>query len=79
MGMGFKVSPYSGQSAIAMLPRKDNIPKGNKDWELTTCKVCGAECWRNVPLINEAKKLNPNLREMCSECAIKQSVKNNIK
>ena len=75
MGNGFSISPYTGQNSIATLPRRENVPQGKEGWELTTCKICGAECWRNVPLLNQVKEMNPNIEEMCTLCALKESSK----
>lgn len=60
---------------VACLPLKKNVPEGREDWQLVECEVCGAECWRNVELLNQVKAINPNVKEMCTLCAIKQRMK----
>ncbi len=53
------------------LPLKENIPEpSNEDWKLTTCPVCGAECWKS-DLARQAMAAMPNLRPMCTACALK--------
>ena len=53
------------------LPMKKNVPNpGHKDWVLVTCPVCGAECWESE-LARMAKKLQPDLRAACTECALR--------
>lgn len=27
------------------MPLKVNVPTGRKDWKLTKCPECGAQCW----------------------------------
>lgn len=75
MVMRGNISPYKGEEGIACLPRKTNVSEGREGWESAECENCGAECWRNVELINQAKKLQPNLKELCTTCAIQHQIK----
>lgn len=35
-----------GDGGILTMPLRDNVPEPpTDDWQLTTCPVCGAECW----------------------------------
>lgn len=53
------------------LPLKANVPEPtNEDWKLTICPVCGAECWES-DLARQAMAAAPNLRPMCTACALK--------
>ena len=36
------------------MPLKVNVPTGRKDWKLTKCPECGAQCWE-LPLAEVAK------------------------
>ena len=43
---GVLVPHEAGDGGILAMPLRDNIPDpGRDDWKLTTCPVCGAECW----------------------------------
>ena len=37
------------------MPLKVNVPTGRKDWKLTKCPECGAQCWE-LPLAEVAKR-----------------------
>lgn len=37
------------------MPLKVNVPTGRKDWMLTKCPECGAQCWE-LPLAEVAKE-----------------------
>lgn len=65
---------YSGQMGNICLPLKSNVPEGREGWQLTTCNKCGVECWRNVELIDLAKKMNPDIKELCTICALKAGI-----
>lgn len=38
------------------MPLKVNVPTGRKNWKLTKCPECGAQCWE-LPLAEVAKWL----------------------
>ena len=70
--MDAKVWPWKpGDGGILAMTMKKNIPEaGRKDWTLTTCPICGAECW-STALERYAQSLDPNLRAACTECALR--------
>jgi len=49
------------------MPLKRNIPDGRKDWRLTTCPVCGEECWSS-DAHELALKLDSGLKVACTMC-----------
>lgn len=69
------VTPYlpavlSIGDAIAM-PLRDNVPEPpTDDWQLTTCPVCGAECWQ-TDTARRILALEPDVRTACTACALK--------
>lgn len=69
------VTPYlpaalSIGDAIAM-PLRDNIPEPpTDDWQLTTCPVCGAECWQ-TDTVRRILEQEPKVRTVCTACALK--------
>ena len=40
------------------------------DWQLTTCPVCGAECWQ-TDTARRILALEPDVRTACTACALK--------
>ena len=58
------------------MPLKVNVPEPNdKSWTLTTCPVCGRECWkRPVPewLLQSVDGV------ICTECALKVNQTNGV-
>ena len=58
------------------MPMKQNIPVGKPDWILGTCPECGRECWI-TPLLKAA--LSQGAVALCTECAIRKSIKNSMR
>ena len=50
------------------MPLKVNVPPGRKDWKLTKCPECGAQCWE-LPLAEVAKA--QGAKGLCTMCALK--------
>lgn len=40
------------------------------DWQLTTCPVCGSECWQ-TDTARRILTLEPDVRTACTACALK--------
>lgn len=53
------------------MPLKVNVPTGHKDWKLTKCPECGAQCWE-LPLAEVAKA--QGAKGLCTMCALKKGV-----
>lgn len=53
------------------MPLKVNVPTGHKDWKLTKCPECGAQCWE-LPLAEVAK--TQGAKGLCTMCALKKGV-----
>ena len=66
------VTPHKvGDGGILAMPLKANVPDPQRDdWRLTTCPVCGAECWE-TDLARQAMATEPELRAACTACALK--------
>lgn len=73
MGINVKIEPRKAtdRGGYACMPLKKNIPQGRPDWELTSCPICGRECWRQ-PLIERA--LSQGALALCTECAIRKGI-----
>ena len=68
---GVLVPHEAGDGGILAMPLRDNIPDpGRDDWKLTTCPVCGAECWE-TEIARQALAAEPELRAACTACAIR--------
>ena len=53
------------------MPLRDNVPEPpTDDWQLTTCPVCGAECWQ-TDTARRILALEPDVRTTCTACALK--------
>lgn len=48
------------------MPLRINVPTGRKDWKLTKCPECGAQCWE-LPLAEVAKA--QGAKGLCTMCA----------
>lgn len=60
-----------GDGGILTMPLRDNVPKPpTDDWKLTTCPVCGAECWQ-TDTARRILALEPDVRTACTACALK--------
>lgn len=64
-----------GQDGVAhgtlVLPcREDGEEPRDESWKLTTCPVCGAECWESEAA-RQAMAAEPELRAACTACALK--------
>ena len=69
--MKIEITPHcTGDGGILAMPMKKNIPVGHEDWRLTTCPICGAECWESA-LSRQVQILEPDLLVACTECAIR--------
>lgn len=66
------LSPHQpGDGGILTMPLRDNIPEPpTDDWQITTCPVCGAECWQ-TDTARRILTLEPNVRTACTACALK--------
>ena len=53
------------------MPLRINVPTGRKDWKLTKCPECGAQCWE-LPLAEVAKA--QGAKGLCTMCALKKGV-----
>lgn len=61
---------------IAMMPLRKNVPEpGDKDWALTTCKKCGRECWYQGKNTAAVKAIYPEIKFLCTECALREGAK----
>lgn len=68
---GVLVPHEAGDGGILAMPLRDNIPDpGRYDWKLTTCPVCGAECWE-TEIARQALAAEPELRAACTACALR--------
>lgn len=70
--MWCKIWPWKpGNGGVLAMPMRKNIPWADReDWSLTTCPVCGAECW-STALARYAQTMDPGLRAACTECALR--------
>ena len=66
------LSPHQpGDGGILTMPLRDNVPEPpTDDWQLTTCPVCGAECWQ-TDTARRILTLEPDARTACTACALK--------
>lgn len=61
----------AGDGGILTMPLRDNVPEPpTDDWQLTTCPVCGAECWQ-TDTARRILALEPDVRTACTACALK--------
>ena len=67
------LSPHQpGDGWILTMPLHDNVPEPpTDDWQLTTCPVCGAECWQ-TDTARRILALEPDVRTACTACALKE-------
>ena len=64
-----------GDGGILTMPLRDNVPEPpTDDWQLTTCPVCGAECWQ-TDTARRILALEPDVLTACTACALKGIVK----
>jgi len=70
--LNVKITPHKpGDGGILAMPLRSNIPDPQRgDWKLTTCPICGSECWES-DLHRETLKAEPDLRAACTMCALK--------
>lgn len=66
------VTPHKvGDGGVLALPLRSNVPEpARDDWKLTTCPICGAECWES-DIAREAMAAEPKLSAACTACALK--------
>ncbi len=56
---------------IGMMPLRSNIPDPrSSDWKLTTCPHCGRECWYQTENAGILKAMQPDVKFLCTECAL---------
>lgn len=61
----------AGVGQLVFSPLRDNVPEPpTDDWQLTTCPVCGAECWQ-TDTARRILALEPDVRTACTACALK--------
>ena len=57
---------------IGIMPLKKNVPHPRTaDWKLKTCPECGRECWYPTNNAKLVLRVNPDMKFVCSECALK--------
>lgn len=73
--MEVSVTPHKvGDGGILTMPLRANVPHPKSEaWELTTCPVCGAECWL-TDIAREALAAEPGLGAACTVCALKAGI-----
>lgn len=64
-----KKTEYGG---YACMPLLKNCPDGHKDWKLTNCPKCGAECWKR-PEVSKLENEN-GVIPLCTLCALKEGI-----
>ena len=66
------ITPHKvGDGGILALPLRENVPEPkDESWKLTTCPICGAECWESEAA-RQAMDAEPELRAACTACALK--------
>lgn len=58
--------------AIGMMPLKKNVPHPREvDWKLKICPKCGRECWYQTNNAKLVLQVNPDMKFVCTECALK--------
>lgn len=74
--MELKIWPWKpGDKGILCMPLQKNIPcPKNTDWKLVECPNCGKGCWETENY-RELIKDNPELKALCTECALKEGIK----
>ena len=55
---------------IAMMPLRKNVQEPCDDWVLTTCPLCGRECWYQTENAELMKTIRPDTKFLCTECAL---------
>lgn len=61
------------EGGYVCLPLRCNVPVPNKEWKLTICPICGAECWE-TPLAKEIISKG-YMSGCCTLCALKAGTK----
>lgn len=71
------ITPHKvGDGGILSMPLRASVPSPKSEtWELTTCPVCGAECWL-TDIAREALAAEPDLGAACTVCALKAGIRN---
>jgi hypothetical protein len=67
--MNVEVTPWAGQPGTFCRPLKVNVPEAPPGATLTTCPLCGVECWK---LGHEPDPLPPHMAAGCTTCALKR-------
>ncbi len=65
-------TPVSGVPIGMMALRSNILNPMNEDWHLTTCPECGRECWYQTDNAKALKELWPDVKFLCTECALKK-------
>lgn len=74
---GIPVKARPGAYPIGMMPLQSHVPSpASEDWELTTCPVCGRDCWYQTKNAEILKGLCPEVKFLCTECALKAKLEN---
>lgn len=71
---GLTIFPDDGSTPIVCISAEapiSAVPEPpTDDWQLTTCPVCGAECWQ-TDTARRILALEPDVRTACTACALK--------
>ena len=63
--------PKTEGISVAMMPLRSNVPDpGSRDWQLTACPHCGRECWYQTENAETLKAFQPDIKFLCTECAL---------
>lgn len=55
---------------FATMPLRKNVPNPcSPEWKPATCPICGQDCWIQAGNAELVKRVYPNAKFMCSECA----------
>lgn len=77
---GIPVKALPGEYTIGLMPLRSHIsPPIPEDWKLTTCPVCGRECWYQTNNAEILKGLCSEANFLCTECALKTKIGGNEK
>ena len=73
MSVKIELRKLAARGGYLMKPLRRNIPDPkNKEWKLTRCPICGAECWKSP--LPEGYNENMFAGRLCTMCALKQGI-----